>query len=115
MMLNGGTVSTLRWIDIAEGERIRGQGKIVGDVSNKGTISIEGKGLEIDGEVILGGTLSMKTKVDGITPGKPMTILKAKSIKGSFENTDLEIRGENNFEMIVGYTGTSVTLTAKKN
>ena len=115
LMLNGGTVSTLRWIDIAEGATLSGHGKIVGDVSNKGTISIEGKGLEIDGEVILGGTLSMKTKVDGITPGKPMTILKAKSIKGSFENTDLEIRGENNFEMIVGYTGTSVTLTAKKN
>ena len=43
-----------------------------------------------------------------------MTIIKAKSIKGSFVNTDLEIPGKNNFEMIVGYTGTSVTLTAKK-
>jgi hypothetical protein len=114
LKLNSGTVSTLRWIDIAEGATLSGHGKIVGDVNNKGTISIEGKGLEIDGEVILGGTLSMKTKLDGITPGKPMTILKAKSIKGSFENTDLEIPGKNNFEMIVGYTGTSVTLTAKK-
>jgi len=62
----------------------------------------------------LGGTLSIKTKLDGIRPGKPMTILKATSIKGVFENTDLEIPGKDNFEMIVGYTGTSVTLTAKK-
>ena len=114
LKLNGGTVSTLRWIDIAEGATLGGHGQIVGDVNNKGTILIEGKGLEIDGEVTLGGTLSMKTKLDGIKPGKPMTILKAKSIKGSFENTDLEIPGKNNFEMIVDYTGTSVTLTAKK-
>ncbi len=38
--VDGGTVSTLRWIDIAPGAGLGGHGKIAGDVINSGSIAV---------------------------------------------------------------------------
>lgn len=138
LWINGGTVSSLRWIDLAEGATLNGHGKIEGDVHNGGAFVV-GRGgsltvnggyretpdaellfaaggdgfspLEISGQAKLAGTLKLGAKPSSLTPGKTVTILKAKSISGAFKNTDVKIPG---LQIGVGYTDNSVTLTARK-
>ncbi|MGI9242584.1 MAG: sulfatase-like hydrolase/transferase [Verrucomicrobiales bacterium] len=141
LSVDGGTVSSLRWLDIAEGATLIGHGRIEGDIYSSGTLAVEHEGplavnghyhetpeaklsirlgtggsspLEISGHAELAGTLSLGAPPSPPTPGAPITILKAASISGEFKGTDLNFPDSGRYEIKVGYTDHSVTLTAKK-
>ncbi|MEN8785443.1 MAG: sulfatase-like hydrolase/transferase [Akkermansiaceae bacterium] len=114
LKMRGGTVSTLRWIDIAEGGRLSGHGKIVGDVYNKGTIVFDGKALEIEGEIKLGGTLLVKANLGKGSPFDFVPAIKSKSIRGAFDEVELDFPGSENYKVVVGSTGEGFVVSAVK-
>ena len=136
-----GTVTTLRWIDIAPEAQLGGRGKVVGEVFNRGSLGLAHGGplvlegdyrespgagisldladaskpqLKISGTAELAGKLWLSIRADAdIAVGKPFTVIEAKSISGRFANSTklLNSRGQ---LFKIGYTETTVTLTRTK-
>jgi len=77
---------------------------------SKGTLSLSlGKPLVVDGPAQLSGKLSL-AEVGKAKSGESLTVLKAESISGRFDNDKISHAGQS---YSIAYTATSVTLTAK--
>jgi arylsulfatase A-like enzyme len=110
LILQGGSVESLRWVDVQEGAVLTGHGVVNAALYSKGTLALSlGKPLVVKGSAQLSGKLSLtgqgKTK-----SGQSITVLKAKSISGRFVNNEVSLAGKS---YSIGYTATSVTITAK--
>ena len=78
LQLAGGTLATMRWVDILDGASLKGHGRIVGNLSTRGTLDLD-KSLEVTGSVLLGGKLVVSNP-------QPGPILTGASISGRFSN-----------------------------
>ncbi len=115
LTIAGGTVSSLRWVDVQSGGTLNGNGSVNATVYNDGTVSVEGiraelkiggdyrqspdaelavgltpypaSSLEVAGAVSLAGTLSIAQPVGfESAPGTRHTIVSAERIDGQFTN-----------------------------
>jgi arylsulfatase A-like enzyme len=136
LTVNQGKVSSLRWIEIANGGSLKGNGEIEGDVYNAGTLTSTDQlqlsadfraakkstmtlavsdeaSLKVAGEAHLGGELSI-TLARRFKPkkGDSYAIVKASKIEGTFANAPKEIVATNGARFKVDYGKSSVTLTA---
>lgn len=110
LILQGGSVSSLRWLDIQAGGTLIGHGTVNAALYSKGTLSLSlGKPLVVDGPAQLSGKLSL-AEVGKAKSGESLTVLKAESISGRFDNDKISHAGQS---YSIAYTATSVTLTAK--
>ncbi len=143
LAIDGGTVSTLRWVDIQPDAMLRGYGSIEGIVYNNGAIvvsgcsrprlgissdyhqSTEGKlnlfldgksepSLSIAGDAILEGKLLVTTEED-FTPasGKSYTVLAAEQVKGRFTNPGGEVVTATGVRLTIQYSQSTVALSAR--
>jgi arylsulfatase A-like enzyme len=110
LILQGGSVSSLRWLDIQAGGALIGHGTVNAALHLKGTLSLSlGKPLVVDGPAQLSGKLSL-AEVGKAKSDESLTVLKAESISGHFDNDKISHAGQS---YSIAYTATSVTLTAK--
>jgi len=110
LILQGGSVSSLRWLDIQAGGALIGHGTVNAALYSNGTLSLSlGKPLVVDGPAQLSGKLSL-AEVGKAKSGESLTVLKAESISGRFDNDRISLAGQS---YSIAYTATSVTLTAK--
>ena len=142
LTVDGGTVSSLRWIDIHAGGTLKGGGSIDSTVYNNGVIvvrdnrqsgfkisadyhqsdcatlalSLNGNkqpSLLVIGDATLSGTLIVTTsKGFQPTPGQTYTVLTANRIMGTFSNPGREIVATDGTRFTVRYTESAVTLSA---
>ncbi|MDC0302549.1 hypothetical protein OAL23_00095, partial [bacterium] len=91
-----------------------GYGKVVGDVDNKGTIVFDGRPLEVDGEIKLGGTLLVKANLGKNSPFDFVPAIKSKSIIGAFDKVEMDFPGSENYTAIIGSTAEGLTISAVK-
>jgi arylsulfatase A-like enzyme len=138
VVIDGGTLSSLRWVDIYPGGALHGNGTINAILSNHGTVSVSDRaplvvrkdyyetsntklilalmdknnaGLQIKGEATLAGTLTI---AKGSIPSKgkaSQTILTAKHITGTFQNANQEVFDSAQNRYLINYTDTEVILT----
>ena len=109
LVLQGGTVESLRWVDVQSGGTLAGHGTVKADLFCKGTLALNlDKPLVVDGAVKLSGQLSIVDAVK-VKRGQSVTALKAKSISGRFENDKVSLAGKS---YSIAYTATSVSVTA---
>ena len=142
LTIDGGTVSSLRWIDIHAGGTLNGHGSINATIYNNGSVAFSAAGqpalklrgdydqsadaalhltiasnrpaLDITGAARLGGTLAAAiAKGFKPTPGKSYTVLTADRIVGAFANPDNEVVSGDGSRFTIGYSRSNVTLTAK--
>lgn len=142
LAVDGGTVSTLRWIEVREGGTLRGKGAIEGTVFNEGRIAVAagenarlrisadyhqlasgtlqafvsaaGPSIAIDGVAELSGTLAVK--VDSqvkLRPGDTFTVLEAERVDGRFANVDNEVVADDGTRFLIVCSLDAVTLTVK--
>lgn len=105
LTVQGGVVSTLRWINVATEGVISGYGTIKGDLYVDGTItSILAEPLNVMGTANLGGQLAIAPEAR-VKPGKRIDVIKANRIQGEFESVDPRFT--------VKYGPKTVTLIAK--
>ena len=110
LILQGGTVESLRWVDVQSGGTLAGHGTVKADLFCKGTLALNlDKPLVVEGTVKLSGKLSL-SGAGKVKSGESITVLKAKSISGRFENDKISLAGQSSS---VAYTANSVTVTAK--
>ena len=101
--LKGGTLSSVRWIEVEQGAKLSGFGNIDGSLYCHGQLVLNGQSpLNVTGEAILGGELS----VSSIT--KDMVVLKATKLKGRFQNSEVLVDGK---KYKINYNATSVFLS----
>ncbi|GAB5559894.1 MAG: hypothetical protein SynsKO_15410 [Synoicihabitans sp.] len=105
LTLQGGSISSLRWIDVTADGEISGHGTINGDLYAEGTISGSSVApLTVQGTAHLGGTLTLGGS-SHLKSGDRITVLKANRIEGKFDSIDPRFTAN--------YSATSVTLIAK--
>ena len=138
VVIDGGTLSSLRWIDIYPGGALHGNGTINAILSNHGTVSLSDRaplyvrkdyhetstaklilplmdkdnaGLQIKGEATLAGTITIAK--GSVTPKEKasQTILTAKHISGTFRNANQEVYDSAQNRYSISYTDTEVILT----
>ncbi len=143
LTLDGGAVSSLRWVDIKPGGTLQGSGAVNAVLYNQGTVSVQsdardavlkvtadyaeredstlhlsfsGAGsteLLVKNDAHLAGALTVSVgSGTAITQGKSFTILTAGKIVGSFANARNLVVADNGARFEIGYTNTTVTLTA---
>ena len=143
LTIDGGTVASLRWIDIQPDALIMGNGTIDATVYNSGAVLVTGStepsltvsgdyhqlpgatltlplggeqksALQVTGETRLGGTLAI-TIAKGFEPtkGKEYTILAADRITGEFDNQDDEVVASDGSRFTIKYSKSAVKLTLK--
>ena len=109
LVLNGGVLSTLRWVEIGSEGTLSGNGKISGNLYSMGTIVTDGKTpLVIEQNAHLSGEL--KVVSSSVLPDQ-FTVLKASSVKGKFKNTEFKHAGKS-YKLV--YTENSVELKLVK-
>lgn len=138
LVLEGGTFSSLRWIDVLKGGTVRGTGSIDASLYNAGKAAVTGplkmsghyheqpgatlrvSGLRANGTPLLVGGNAHLAGTLGLTvakgfapaPGDKITLLTAGNIKGTFANEgSLVTTGGTRFK--IGYSDTAVTLIAQ--
>ena len=105
LTIQGGRVTSLRWIEVEQGATLSGHGTIDSDLYTVGTISASTDGfLDISGTANLGGSLLLASQTD-VSSGDRILVLRADEIRGKFETID--------HRFTVQYDPTSVTLVAK--
>jgi hypothetical protein len=110
LVLQGGSVESLRWVDVQPGGTLTGHGAVNAALYSKGTLALNlNKPLVVEGAAKLSGKLSL-TDAGTAKKGQSATALKAKSISGRFDNDKISLAGKT---YSIGYTATSVTVTAK--
>jgi hypothetical protein len=88
LTIQGGSVTTLRWVEVEPEGELAGHGTIDGDLYAEGTISGSASGpLRVQGTAHLGGMLTLDTKTK-FKPGDRFTILQAQKINGEFDSID---------------------------
>ncbi len=143
LTVEGGTVSSLRWIDIHPGATLKGTGTIDATVYNSGNISVTGgnqpqleisadyhqsagatlnvfvahsknPSLIVTGNATLAGTLTARTG-KGFKPsaGKSYTVLAAKQVSGRFANPDDVVVAADGTRFTIGYSDSDLTLTVE--
>jgi len=139
LTLDGGRVSSLRWIDIQPNAKLNGHGAIQAVLYNHGAVSItdrkqptlrldgdyhqsdggelqvtiacKGNGLQVAGVAKLGGLLLIEF-ADGFEPtrGTSCTVLTADRVSGTFANTDGEVVSNSGDRFKIQYSPSAVTL-----
>jgi arylsulfatase A len=105
LTLQGGTVSSLRWIELKAGATLAGHGTLGSDLFTQGTMAVSRAGLlHITGTANLGGSLTVPA-AERVQSGDRIPVLQARTIRGKFDKID--------DRFIAEYTPTSVTLVAK--
>ena len=142
LTLDGGSVSSLRWLDIHPNATLNGQGTIQAVLYNQGSVILTGREqttLRLDGDyhqsddgeltvtlagdvtafhvagvARLGGTLSIEI-ADGFEPaqGTSCTVLSAEEVVGSFANAQDEVVSSEGTRFSIRYLPTAVTLIKK--
>ncbi len=140
MKLNGGTISTLRWIEVQAEGALEGSGTIEGTVYNDGTVRVAGTdgprlnllgdfyqpdqgtlrladvgqtqpAVQIAGTASLGGELVVATG-DRFKPipGHSYVVITADRIKGSFSNPENEVVCPDGTRFTIEYSDDRVSL-----
>jgi arylsulfatase A-like enzyme len=110
LILEGGSVGSLRWLDVRDGGTLTGHGVVNAALYSKGTLALSlMKPLVVEGPVQLSGKLSL-VETGKAKKGQNHTVLKAKSITGRFANDEISLAGKS---YLIGYAATSVTVTVK--
>ena len=110
LILQGGSIESLRWVDVQDGGRLLGHGTLHADLYSNGTLALSlNKPLIVEGSARLSGQLSL-TDAGKAKSDQSFTLLKAKSISGRFENDKITLAGQT---YSIAYSPTSVTVTAK--
>jgi arylsulfatase A-like enzyme len=115
LSLDGGAVSSLRWVDVLAGGRLEGAGTVDATLYTQGIVSYEAgaKGIAVNGPAHLGGELAVSViRGKAIPPGTTFTVLKAEELVGSFTNADSVVTADNGARFKIEYAETAVTLTA---
>lgn len=139
----GGTVSSLRWIDVLPGGVLAGAGYVDGILYNQGTVAVTPKAgqhgltlksdyreqvdsvlklklagsgkvsLIVEGDAQLAGNLAIAVGPKfQAAPGKSFTILTAGKLAGVFANAHGQVVSNTGARFKIGYTNSTVTLTA---
>ncbi len=139
LAIDGGTVSSLRWIDVHPGAKLRGNGLIDAVLYNNGAVSVSDKapltvssdyhetsdaklvlpltgkattsGLHVNGGATLAGTLAITASGSDPEAKTPHKILTAKRIEGTFQNANQEVVDGDGKRFSISYTDTEVRLT----
>jgi hypothetical protein len=110
LILEGGSVDSLRWVDVQVGGTLTGHGAVNASLYAHGTLALSvDKPLVVEGAARLSGKLSL-SGVGKVKSGQTFTVLNAKSISGRFDNDKVSLAGPT---YSIGYTATSVTVTAE--
>lgn len=139
LTLDGGRVSSLRWIDIQPNATLNGHGAIQAVLYNHGAVSITDRkqptlrldgdyhqsddgelqvtiagkdpALQVTGVAKLGGLLSVEI-ADGHEPAQSasFTVLHAGRVSGTFANTDGEVVSKSGARFKIRYSPSAVTL-----
>lgn len=142
LRVNGGVVSSLRWIDIHPSATLSGHGSVDATIYNNGsvaaagasqtTLSVNGdyrqsanaelnltiagetRAFHVEGEANLDGVLAV-ANAEGFEPvsGKSYTVLTAHRIIGTFANPGGEVISSDGSHFGIRCSESSVTLTAK--
>lgn len=146
LTVNGGSVSSLGWVEVMTGALLQGAGDIDAVLYNKGRVVVwhtsdfrrhtfkvksdyresEGAALDIlltcldcsqlivEGDAHLAGELAILVGKSFLkTPGKAITIIKARGVKGMFSNPGGQVVADDGTRFKIGYTATSVTLVGE--
>lgn len=137
LAVNGGTVASLRWIDVLADSTLSGHGTISAIVYQHGTIKVEetltinadyyasataklalaianneSVPMEIRGNAYLSGTLEVISASDASwRSGTSFKVLTAKKIGGRFGNSEGLVVDKQGNRFTVGYSDSAVTLT----
>ena len=110
LFLQGGTVESLRWVDIQSGGTLTGHGTVNASLYANGTLTLSvDKALVVEGAAKLSGKLKL-TVAGKVKSGESITVLRAKSISGGFANNDALLDGKN---YSIFYAPTAITVQAK--
>jgi hypothetical protein len=110
LILQGGAVESLRWVDVQSGGTLAGHGTVNADLFSKGTLSLSlNKPLVVEGAAKLSGKLSL-SGAGKVKSGESITVLKAKLISGGFANNDALLDGKS---YSIFYTPTEISVRAK--
>lgn len=140
VQLDGGTVSSLRWVDVKPGGILQGQGVVQADVENRGTVCFSGSaersiriagdfrqtadgqlifqtvpapaGIQVDGTAWLNGSLTLPF-TEGAQPavGNPVTLVRARNVSGKFQTNTDDVVTSNGVMYRLRYSDTEVTAT----
>jgi hypothetical protein len=143
LIVDGGTVSSLRWIDIQPGAALKGTGRLDATIYNDGQMVIAGDRsagfavaadyrqsaaatldvslndaeqppLRIGGCAVLAGSLKVRIgKGFRLSPGKSYTVLTANRLSGTFNHDRREIVVADDARFVLNYSESTVTLTAE--
>ncbi|HBP56671.1 MAG TPA: hypothetical protein DD687_12095 [Verrucomicrobiales bacterium] len=141
LVINGGTLTSLRWVDIQPGGILQGHGRIEASLYNNGIVSASGKiplevskdyyetldarlsvsiegdtstGLKVYGKAILAGTLDIALSNLSVKANTPYTILTASQIEGTFRNKNQHVTDGNDQLFSIHYTHSEVSLVPVK-
>lgn len=120
LTVNGGTISSLRWVDVQPGGTLSGTGSINAALHTRGTVRVmaaedHSPSLKVHGEARLAGTLAVTTgaRFAGRS-GERYVVLTADRIFGTFDNPANEVVAEDGTHFSIGYTANSVLLTVQE-
>ncbi|NQZ56611.1 MAG: sulfatase-like hydrolase/transferase [Lentisphaeraceae bacterium] len=109
-LLKGGSLTSLRWVDVQAGGTLQGYGTIATDLYTQGTLALSlQKSLWVKGTAVLAGKLTVMKAVS-LKKGESVVILQAQALSGSFTNTEVLLAGKS---YKISYSKTSVSLTAQ--
>jgi len=139
LALNGGTVKSLRWVDIRTGGMLDGAGTVDAIVYNGGIVALRGPllvlsdyhqsegaairvridnkartSLRVSGNATLAGKLELTGDKDfKPSEGKTYTVLSAKRIDGKFANAGNTVTAPDGTRLTIMYSKSAVTLVAR--
>ena len=141
LVINGGALSSLRWVDIQPGGILQGHGRIEASLYNKGIVSASAKallevskdyyetldtrlsvsiaddtrtGLKVNGKAILAGNLDIARSNLSAKANTPYTILTASQIEGAFRNKNQRVTDGGGQPFSIHYTDSEVYLMPVK-
>jgi arylsulfatase A-like enzyme len=143
LSVDGGTISSVRWVDVHSDATLLGHGVVNAIVYNGGTVAVTPAGqrmlhvtgdyhqsadgtlkltitgngtssLQVSGEARLGGVLVVIIP-GGVNPkhGESFVVLTASQIAGRFANTNGEVVARNGSQFTISYSKSAVSLTLK--
>lgn len=107
LVLKGGTVESMRWVEVQPGGTLLGHGVVKADLLSTGTLALSlTKPMLVKGMVELSGSMSLLGSEKG-NGSAGHTVLVADSISGGFINNQVSHEGKT---YTIFYSPTSVTL-----
>lgn len=141
LTVNGGMISTRRWVDVSPNATLQGTGSIIGIVYNGGSLIATGgeqSSLKINGDYYQSDAATLKLQLvtdedaafsvqgttqlagklaitvrNGFKPkaNETYTVLSARKITGTFANTDDTVTASDGSRFSIIYSDSAVTLT----